>query len=126
MPGEVVAVDDDFEVKVQPHWLGYGLAPGNPLSRNDDVVQRHRLALAGRGARDAVVVRERVDGGPRSDGCLDRHVPVSNDASTPSRSGPRSCLAAILTRRRLRGQVHTVPLRSYANNDSTASETRGP
>ena len=69
MPGEVVAVDHDVEVKVKSHRLGHRLAPRNPLSVNNYVVQRYRLALTRGGPRDAVVVRERVDDGQRRWAC---------------------------------------------------------
>ena len=45
MAGQPVTVDHDVELKVEPHRLGHRLPPGNPLSGNDNVPQRHRLAL---------------------------------------------------------------------------------
>ena len=56
MSRQPVTVDHDVEVEVQPHRLGHRLPPGNPLSRNDDVAQRYRLALTRRGAGDGAVV----------------------------------------------------------------------
>src|SRR5215208_5541666 len=102
MAGEPIAVNDDVELEIQPYRFGHRLAPRNPLSVNDDVVQRDCFALAGCVAReDARVVGERVDDRHRPNRGLDGHIPLAD-------------------------QLHTVPRRWYSNSSSTAIATRGP